>query len=78
MPPTLLCRQEQQQGGGDSDKESHAAAAATTTTTLSYLVELEPKLWVPVSLLEGRICSEIKNNLVSIREQAQRRHYHSR
>jgi hypothetical protein len=76
MPLTLLCRQEQQQGGGDSDKESHAAAAAATT--LSYLVELEPKLWVPVSLLEGRICSEIKNNLVSIREQAQRRHYHSR
>ncbi|KAL6613729.1 hypothetical protein ACP70R_035999 [Stipagrostis hirtigluma subsp. patula] len=42
------------------------------TTLLSYLVELEPKLWVPVRLLEGRICSEIKNNLVSIREQAQR------
>ncbi|KAK3166619.1 hypothetical protein QOZ80_1AG0048160 [Eleusine coracana subsp. coracana] len=41
-------------------------------TTLSYLVELEPKLWVPVRLLEGRICSEIKTNLVSIREQAQR------
>ncbi|TVU37029.1 hypothetical protein EJB05_18994 [Eragrostis curvula] len=41
-------------------------------TTLSYIVELEPKLWVPVRLLEGRICSEIKNNLVSIREQAQR------
>ncbi|CAM0147865.1 unnamed protein product [Urochloa decumbens] len=43
------------------------------TTLLSYLVELEPKLWVPVRLLEGRICTEIKNNLVSIRQQAQRR-----
>ncbi|KAJ1287269.1 hypothetical protein BS78_03G418300 [Paspalum vaginatum] len=43
-------------------------------TTLSYVVELEPKLWIPVRLLEGRICSEIKNNLVSIREQAQRIH----
>ncbi|CAD6234518.1 unnamed protein product [Miscanthus lutarioriparius] len=43
-------------------------------TTLSYLLELEPKLWVPVRLLEGRICSEIKNNLVCIREQAQRIH----
>ncbi|WVZ67231.1 hypothetical protein U9M48_016339, partial [Paspalum notatum var. saurae] len=43
-------------------------------TTLSYVVELEPKLWVPVRLLEGRICTEIKNNLVSIREQAQRIH----
>ncbi|TKW19073.1 hypothetical protein SEVIR_5G474100v4 [Setaria viridis] len=59
---------EQEQGGGDSDEGQESQ-----TTTLSYLVELEPKLWVPVRLLEGRICSEIKNNLVSIREQAQRR-----
>uniref|UniRef100_A0A0E0JU81 Coenzyme Q-binding protein COQ10 START domain-containing protein n=1 Tax=Oryza punctata TaxID=4537 RepID=A0A0E0JU81_ORYPU len=41
-------------------------------TALSYVVELEPKLWVPVRLLEGRICNEIKTNLVSIREEAQR------
>ncbi|XP_004971421.1 uncharacterized protein LOC101764498 [Setaria italica] len=59
---------EQEQGGGDSDEGQESQ-----TTTLSYLVELEPKLWVPVRLLEGRICSEIKNNLISIREQAQRR-----
>uniref|UniRef100_A0A0D9VAU8 Coenzyme Q-binding protein COQ10 START domain-containing protein n=1 Tax=Leersia perrieri TaxID=77586 RepID=A0A0D9VAU8_9ORYZ len=43
-------------------------------TTLSYVVELEPKLWVPVRLLEGRICNEIKTNLVCIREEAQRIH----
>jgi hypothetical protein len=41
-------------------------------TILSYVVELEPKLWVPVRLLEGRICNEIKTNLFSIREEAQR------
>ncbi|KAM0898265.1 hypothetical protein ACQ4PT_022031 [Festuca glaucescens] len=41
-------------------------------TTLSYVVELEPKLWVPVRLLEGRICKEIKANLVCIREEAER------
>lgn len=41
-------------------------------TTLSYVVELEPKLWVPVRLLEGRICKEIKTNLISIREEAER------
>ncbi|CAL4959241.1 unnamed protein product [Urochloa decumbens] len=51
------------------EEEDHQQA----TTLLSYLVELEPKLWVPVRLLEGRICTEIKNNLVSIRQQAQRR-----
>ncbi|KAF8642206.1 hypothetical protein HU200_067469 [Digitaria exilis] len=48
--------------GGDPERKQ--------TTLLSYLVELEPKLWVPVRLLQGRICSEIKNNLVSIRDQA--------
>jgi hypothetical protein len=36
------------------------------------VVELEPKLWVPVRLLEGRICKEIKANLVCIREEAER------
>lgn len=41
-------------------------------TTLSYVVELEPKLWVPVRLLEGRICKEIKTNLICIREEAER------
>jgi hypothetical protein len=41
-------------------------------TILSYVVELEPKLWVPVRLLEGRICKEIKTNLVCIREEAER------
>ncbi|XP_025817492.1 uncharacterized protein LOC112894102 isoform X3 [Panicum hallii] len=59
--------QEEEQGGGPGDSYQYH-------TTLSYLVELEPKLWVPVRLLEGRICSEIKNNLVSIREQAQQQH----
>ncbi|CAD6332711.1 unnamed protein product [Miscanthus lutarioriparius] len=53
------------EGGGNSEEQEFQ-------TTLSYLVELEPKLWVPVRLLEGRICGEIKNNLVCIREQAQR------
>uniref|UniRef100_A0A453GW23 Uncharacterized protein n=1 Tax=Aegilops tauschii subsp. strangulata TaxID=200361 RepID=A0A453GW23_AEGTS len=39
---------------------------------LSDVVELEPKLWVPVRLLEGRICKEMKTNLVCIREEAER------
>lgn len=39
---------------------------------LSYVVELEPKLWLPVRLLEGRVCREIRNNLLCIREEAQR------
>ncbi|XP_020268166.1 uncharacterized protein LOC109843628 [Asparagus officinalis] len=41
-------------------------------TTISYVVELEPKLWLPVRLLEGRLCKEVKNNLVCVREEAQR------
>ncbi|XP_078446571.1 polyketide cyclase / dehydrase and lipid transport protein [Wolffia australiana] len=41
------------------------------STLLSYMVELEPKLWLPVRLLEGRIKREIKVNLRSIRDRAQ-------
>ena len=41
-------------------------------TTLSYVVELEPKLWLPIRLLEGRLCKEVKKNLLCIREEAQR------
>ncbi|KAG8079172.1 hypothetical protein GUJ93_ZPchr0007g3272 [Zizania palustris] len=57
--------QEEVDGGGFSADQKFQ-------TTLSYVVELEPKLWVPVRLLEGRICNEIKSNLVSIREEAHR------
>ncbi|KAJ8421959.1 hypothetical protein Cgig2_032905 [Carnegiea gigantea] len=39
-------------------------------STLFYEVELEPKLWLPVRLVEGRICKEIKKNLSSIRQEA--------
>ncbi|XP_020594135.1 uncharacterized protein LOC110034174 isoform X2 [Phalaenopsis equestris] len=41
-------------------------------TTLSYIVEVEPKLWLPVRLLEGRLCREVKINLLCIRDEAQR------
>lgn len=39
-------------------------------TTLSYMVDVKPKLWLPVRLVEGRLCNEITMNLLCIREQA--------
>lgn len=39
-------------------------------TTLSYLVDVKPKLWLPVQLVEARLCKEIKLNLACIRQQA--------
>ncbi|XP_004288661.1 PREDICTED: uncharacterized protein LOC101296612 isoform X2 [Fragaria vesca subsp. vesca] len=41
-----------------------------TTTTLSYLVDVKPKMLLPVRLVEGRLCKEIKINLACIREEA--------
>ncbi|KAJ1692788.1 hypothetical protein LUZ63_009486 [Rhynchospora breviuscula] len=41
-------------------------------TKLLYNVEVEPKLMVPVQLIEGRLCREVEVNLSSIREEAQR------
>uniref|UniRef100_A0A1J3G6I8 Coenzyme Q-binding protein COQ10 START domain-containing protein n=1 Tax=Noccaea caerulescens TaxID=107243 RepID=A0A1J3G6I8_NOCCA len=39
-------------------------------TTLAYTVDVKPKMWLPVRLVEGRLCSEIKTNLLSIRDAA--------
>lgn len=39
-------------------------------TTLSYLVDVKPKMWLPVRLVEGRLCKGIKTNLLSIRREA--------
>ncbi|WOH01490.1 hypothetical protein DCAR_0520874 [Daucus carota subsp. sativus] len=41
-------------------------------TTLSYVVDVEPKMWLPVRLVEGRLCREISINLSSIGKEAQR------
>ncbi|XP_024010017.1 uncharacterized protein LOC18015196 isoform X1 [Eutrema salsugineum] len=41
-------------------------------TTLSYTVDVKPKMWLPVRLVEGRLCKEIKTNLLSIRDAAQK------
>lgn len=41
-------------------------------TTLSYILDVKPKLWLPVRLIEGRLCNEIKKNLTSIRNEAQK------
>ncbi|KAL9318773.1 hypothetical protein ACSQ67_015290 [Phaseolus vulgaris] len=42
------------------------------STTLSYVVDVKPKLWLPIRLIEGRLCNEIKTNLVSVRNEAQK------
>ncbi|MED6131059.1 hypothetical protein PIB30_006383 [Stylosanthes scabra] len=39
-------------------------------TTLSYIVDIKPKLWLPVHLIEGRLCNEIKRNLVAVRDES--------
>lgn len=39
---------------------------------LSYVVDVEPKLWLPVGLVEGRLCKEVELNLKCIKEQAQK------
>ncbi|XP_010428596.1 PREDICTED: uncharacterized protein LOC104713217 isoform X1 [Camelina sativa] len=41
-------------------------------TTLAYTVDVKPKMWLPVRLVEGRLCKEIKTNLMSIRDAAQK------
>ncbi|KAL9242352.1 hypothetical protein vseg_016361 [Gypsophila vaccaria] len=39
-------------------------------TILSYVVEVKPKPWLPVGLIESRLCRDIKTNLCCVREEA--------
>ncbi|KAI4363731.1 hypothetical protein MLD38_019910 [Melastoma candidum] len=54
---------EQSDGGGQGEYFQ---------TILSYMVDVKPKLWLPVGLVEGRLCKEIQTNLLSIREEARK------
>ncbi|XP_027367536.1 uncharacterized protein LOC113873569 isoform X1 [Abrus precatorius] len=58
-----------QQFNSGSCEESQVGEVSTT---LSYIVDVKPKLWLPVRLIEGRLCNEIKMNLASIRDEAQK------
>ena len=35
-------------------------------------MDVKPKMWLPVRLVEGRLCNEIKTNLLSVRDAAQK------
>ncbi|KAJ0980047.1 hypothetical protein J5N97_015521 [Dioscorea zingiberensis] len=61
-----------EQMSNDLDGDEASWTRQEYKTTLSYTVELEPKLWLPVGLLEGRLRREVKVNLLSVREEAQR------
>ncbi|KAL3688109.1 hypothetical protein R1sor_014418 [Riccia sorocarpa] len=41
-------------------------------TFLSYILDVQPKLWLPVALVEGRLTGEIKRNLVCVRDRAEK------
>lgn len=41
-------------------------------TFLYYILDVQPKIWLPVALVEGRLTSEVKTNLVCIRDKAQK------
>lgn len=57
---------------GNCKDSSDSPLVEDFQTTLSYTVDVKPKMWLPVRVVEGRICNEIKSNLVSIRDAAQK------
>ncbi|MCO5576803.1 hypothetical protein L7F22_030623 [Adiantum nelumboides] len=48
---------------------SEAVASSSQGTVLTYVVDVQPKLWLPVRLVEGILSKEIQNNLLCIRNQ---------
>ncbi|KAH7424364.1 hypothetical protein KP509_11G004600 [Ceratopteris richardii] len=61
----------EQQHERDDNMESIKEAVAETTkgTTLTYTLDVQPNLWLPVGLVEGILSKEIQNNLLCVREQ---------
>ncbi|MED6112842.1 hypothetical protein PIB30_065331 [Stylosanthes scabra] len=62
IPPLVL----QQFNNGSCE----VSQVQEVNTTLSYIVDIKPKLWLPVHLIEGRLCNEIKRNLVAVRDES--------
>lgn len=67
-------------GGGESSEEEEEESELRSgerklsiCSIVSYAVEVEPKVWLPVSLIEGRLCQEIKTNLLSVKRAAETR-----
>lgn len=54
------------------DLKSGSAVDRVVRTTLLYIVHVKPKVWLPVRLVEGRLCKEIRTNLSCIRDQAEK------
>lgn len=54
------------------DLQSHSVDDIEYQTTLVYVVDVKPKVWLPVRLVEGRLCTEIRTNLSCIREEAEK------
>ncbi|KAJ4969341.1 hypothetical protein NE237_016042 [Protea cynaroides] len=61
-----------QTNSGRSEHDSSGEQEFKVETTLSYVVDVEPKLWLPVGLVEGRLCNEIKVNLKCIQKEARK------
>lgn len=53
-------------------QKSGSLSSQEFSTTLSYVVDVKPKMWLPVRLVEGKLCREIKLNLSCIREAAEK------
>ncbi|KAG8367737.1 hypothetical protein BUALT_Bualt16G0104000 [Buddleja alternifolia] len=54
------------------DLQSDSVVGHEFQTTLAYSVCVKPKVWLPVRLVEGRLCKEIRTNLSCIREEAEK------
>ncbi|KAK6151422.1 hypothetical protein DH2020_014057 [Rehmannia glutinosa] len=53
------------------DLPSDSVVGQEFQTTLMYIVNVKPKMWLPVRLVEGRLCKEIRTNLSCIRDEAE-------
>ncbi|KAL7093106.1 hypothetical protein ACP275_11G022500 [Erythranthe tilingii] len=58
--------------GTNWDAEDLQSCGEEFQTTLLYILRVKPKVWLPVQLVEGRLCNEIRTNLSCIRNEAEK------
>lgn len=65
---------QQESNEGLETTDSSAVADLNRQTLLTYILDVQPKIWLPVGLVEGILSREIQNNLVCIRDEVVRIH----
>lgn len=62
----------EQVSNDSSETDNTAVAGFSRRTVLTYVLDVQPQLWLPIGLVEGILNKEIQTNLVCVRDEVLR------